>query len=111
MHERENVLPQNKYDDLTGTRSRKRGPRGPYKKLNPLEERGKQPKEYNVHKAFWRRNTMDQVIELSGEELDQVIDAFFVEYEKVQQKSNKHWWYPEVIRMKDMRHIDIARKK
>jgi len=112
MPESEKPLPVGKYENFSGTLSRKRGKRDkPYKKQNPLEERGKQKSEYNVQKSFWRRHKMDDIIQLSGSELDAAIDKFFDYYEKSQIKNNKRWWYPEVIRMKDMRNLDITRKK
>ena len=115
MPESEKLLPTGKYERHTGTLNRKRGKREkPYQKLNPLEQRGLpegKNKEYNVQRAFWRRNKMDHVMQLAGQDLDTAIDKFFEDYEKTQIKGNKRWWYPEVIRIKDIRNLDIRNKK
>lgn len=94
--------------------SKPRGKRGKYQKLNPMEPRGLpegKNREYNVQKSFWRRHKMEDIITLSGEELDAAIDKFFEVYEATQKKHDRLWWYPEVIRMKDMRNVDLRHRK
>lgn len=74
--------------------------------LRHVEERGKQPKEPRACKGFWSYHTMDQVETLTPEELDKLIDEFFLDYEKRQKKANKNWWYPEspMDRLVDIRY-------
>lgn len=77
--------------------ARKRTPNNTGKTYNikPVEQRGKQPREFRVQIAFWRKYTMDEVITWTPEELEQKIEDFYTAFETRQIKHNINWWYPE----------------
>lgn len=63
--------------------------------IKPVEQRGKQPREFRVQIAFWRKYTMDEVITWTEAELEQKLEAFYTAFENRQIKHNINWWYPE----------------
>ncbi len=60
------------------------------------ELRGKTSKENNPIKSFWSFHTMDQVMQLTHKELDDLIAVWIEVYQANQMKRNKSWWYPSV---------------
>jgi hypothetical protein len=70
--------------------------RKPYK--SNLDSRGKTGKEMKVMASFWRQHSMDDIITKTPEEIDQLLDAWFLQYEATQQIRHKTWWYPETVR-------------
>jgi len=69
--------------------------RGKYK--NNLDKTGKVGKENYVLRAFWKAHKLSYNMDLTPEELDAVIDAWLVGYEKRQrEKHGNGWWYPSI---------------
>lgn len=85
-----------KYD--TGISSRPRSKRSPkpYNK-KPYDKRGLVERESRSVRGFWSNHTMDQIIQLSPEELEQVIDNYLEKFIAAQLKVNRHWNFPEAI--------------
>lgn len=74
-------------------RPRKKPAQGKYK-LRAVEERGKTYKEPVIIKSFWQDYNMDQVMNMSDEEIIQAIDKFLEAFIKRQQKVSKLWDFP-----------------
>jgi hypothetical protein len=60
------------------------------------ELRGKVDKENAPLKSFWSFHKMDQVMQLTHKELDNLINSWIEIYQENQMKRNKGWWYPTV---------------
>jgi hypothetical protein len=58
---------------------------------------GKTFKENAALKGFWTDNKMVDIIQLSSEELDKLIDNWLIEYQTRQMKRNSSWWYPTIF--------------
>ena len=69
--------------------------RGSYTKN--LDNTGKVGRENAALKSFWVNHKMKDIIQLSTEELDKKIEEWIVIFEAKQIKSNKFWWYPEIV--------------
>ena len=70
-----------------------RDKRGPYNR-RPVEQRGFAGKEPRVIKSFWADYNMDQIINMTAEELDIAIDKYLEEFAYRQIKNNKRWDWP-----------------
>jgi hypothetical protein len=77
------------------------------------ETRGKVGKENNLARAFWGANSMDQMMQLSGQELEDHLEAWFQEFQARAIKRDPSWWYPSLptktineIRNKRMKGVD-----
>lgn len=81
----------------------KGGKRAPYNR-KPIEKRGMAGKEARVFKSFWTVFTMDQVIAMTPEELDSIIDTFLDTYAERQIKNDKRWNWPVLQLHVDARH-------
>lgn len=81
----------------------KRSKRGPYNR-KPIESRGLYGREPRVIKSFWTENTMDQVLAMTQEELDLVIDKYLDEFANRQIKNDKRWNWPILQVHVDARH-------
>lgn len=57
---------------------------------------GKAGKENSPLRSFWSNHKMEDIIQLSSEELDKVISEWITKYQAVQIKRKPTWWYPEV---------------
>jgi hypothetical protein len=57
---------------------------------------GKTGKENKVIRAFWKKNRVKDVMLLSSTELDKIIDEWLGEYQQMQLKKDKSWWYPSI---------------
>lgn len=82
-----------------GLNSRPRKERKAYVK-KPYEQRGLWEREGRAVRGFWSNNTMDNVMQMTPEELDQVIDNYLEMFIKNQLKYNKRWNFPEAIAYK-----------
>ena len=60
------------------------------------DQTGKVDKENFAIKAFWRQNKMEDVIQLTQEEIDIKIDEALEVYAKIQMADNVNWWYPDI---------------
>lgn len=77
------------------------------------EMRGKVGKENILARAFWGGNTMDTMMQLSGQELEDHLEEWFKEFEKRALKRDPFWWYPTLptktineVRNKRMKGVD-----
>lgn len=61
-----------------------------------METRGKSGKEYNIHTAFWRLHKMDDIMQMTPEELEITIDNYFEGYEQRQKARDKNWNWPTI---------------
>lgn len=68
----------------------------PRKYKSNYDETGKKAKENIVLRSFWRENKMADIIKLTVEELDKVIDSMLANYQDRQLKNDPNWWYPEL---------------
>lgn len=80
-----------------------RNKRGPYNR-KVIDQRGVRGREPRVIKSFWTENTMDQVITMTTEEIDQAIDKFLDGFAHRQIKNNKRWNWPTLQVHVDARH-------
>lgn len=62
--------------------------------IRPVEERGKKGPEPLVIKAFWKDYSMDQILNMTDEELIQAIDKSLDDFQARQLKYNKGWDWP-----------------
>lgn len=67
--------------------------RGEYN-LKAVEPRGITYKEPLMIKSFWKSHSMDQVQNMTDEELDKAIDKFMDGFIYRQTKGNKDWDFP-----------------
>jgi hypothetical protein len=58
---------------------------------------GKTFKENAALKSFWSDYKMADIIQLSSEELDKLIDEWLTQFEARQMKRVKGWWYPTIL--------------
>lgn len=72
---------------------RKKGIRAPYN-YKAVEPRGISYKEPIIIKSFWKEYSMDQVQNMTDEELIQAIDKYLEGFIYRQSKQNKLWDYP-----------------
>jgi hypothetical protein len=56
---------------------------------------GKTGKEAKIHGSFWRKYKVEDVMQLDGQEFEELLDHFFIWFEETQRKRIKNWWYPE----------------
>ena len=77
------------------------------------EMRGFMGKENILARAFWGSNTMDQMMQLSGQEFEDHLEKWFEEYQARQLKRDPSWWYPTLptktlnqVRNKRMKGVD-----
>lgn len=70
-----------------------KGLRNPYNKKT-VEPRGMTTKEPILIKSFWQNHTMDNVTEMTDEELSQAIEKFLKEYISRQIRQDKDWDFP-----------------
>jgi hypothetical protein len=77
------------------------------------ETRGKVGKENLLARAFWGGNSMETMMQLSGQELEDHLEAWFQEFERRAIKRNPTWWYPSLptktineVRNKRMKGVD-----
>jgi hypothetical protein len=61
-----------------------------------VDTTGKTVKENNALKSFWSTYKMEDIIQLSTEELDIKIAEWIDNFQTSQLKRNKFWWYPTV---------------
>lgn len=61
-----------------------------------IDTAGKAGKEPKLISSFWRKNRVADVMTLSQEELDTIIDKYLDDYAANMIKRNKHWWYPSI---------------
>jgi hypothetical protein len=59
-----------------------------------METRGQAEKEVFPVKFFWRKHKMEDIICLSNEELDKIIDQSLDDYKEHNLIKDKGWWYP-----------------
>jgi hypothetical protein len=71
----------------------KKAPLRKYKVKN-LEPRGKTYKEPSMINSFWRKHTMDQIEDMTDEELIQAIDKFLDELIGRAIKNDRNWDFP-----------------
>ena len=71
--------------------------RGTYK-TRPIEKRGIQKKEPRVTKSFWRNHNMDDIMQMTDEELSLTVDKFMDNYIEINIKRNPRWFFPESLR-------------
>lgn len=57
---------------------------------------GKTVKENAALKSFWSTHKMKDIILLSGEELDKVIEEWILDFQQRQLKRDPFWWYPTI---------------
>jgi hypothetical protein len=62
--------------------------------MRAVEQRGITYKEPILIKSFWRDYTMDQVQNMTDEELIQAIDKYLDEFSARQLKNYKNWDWP-----------------
>jgi len=62
--------------------------------MRAVEERGITYKEPILIKSFWKDYTMDQVLNMTDEELIQAIDKYLDEFAARQIKNDKAWDFP-----------------
>jgi hypothetical protein len=67
----------------------------PAKYKSTYDYTGKVGKENRPTKSFWRENRMEDIIQLTPEEIDARIDIALDNYAERQQKQDPNWWYPE----------------
>lgn len=79
-----------------GERMAKRHANTPRNYKSTYDETGKVGKENFAIKAFWRDNKMEDVIQLTQEEIDAKIEESLTKYAKTQLADNHNWWYPEL---------------
>ena len=68
----------------------------PRKYNTAYDETGRVGKENPAIKSFWRENKMEDIIQLSPEQLDARIEISLEGYKKRQLDDNPMWWYPEL---------------
>lgn len=74
----------------TGTKRR-----GPYK-TNPMDTTGKTGKELKPMISFWKKHKVEDIMQLDPDELEDVLEAFLIDYEARQLKRDSKWWYPNL---------------
>lgn len=57
---------------------------------------GKTFKENAALKSFWSAHKMEDIILLSGKELDKVIEEWILDFQQRQLKRDPFWWYPTI---------------
>ncbi len=77
------------------------------------ETRGKVGKENLLARAFWGGNSMETMMQLSGQELEDHLEAWFQDFQARAIKRNPTWWYPSLptktineVRNKRMKGVD-----
>lgn len=83
--------------DVNSTRSDTGKKRGKYK-TNPIEKRGIQKKEARVMKSFWKNHNMDDIMQMTDEELSLTVDKFMDKYVEIQISRDPMWHFPEALR-------------
>lgn len=68
---------------------------------------GKTVKENKVQTAFWKVHKTEELMTLSPEELDSVIEKMLLDYQARQLKQNPNWWWPEL----NKKTLSQARRK
>jgi hypothetical protein len=63
-------------------------------KVRAVEQRGRTYKEPILIKSFWKDYTIDQVQEMTDEQLIQAIDKYLEGFIYRQQKREKNWDFP-----------------
>lgn len=76
----------------------KRSKRAPYNRKK-VDETGKTGPEYVVQKSFWTEHKVSDMMNITGEELDQTIDKFMDAFIARQLKGNKFWNFPDAYKM------------
>jgi hypothetical protein len=61
-----------------------------------IDNSGKTVKENAALKSFWTNHKMEDIIKLSTKELDKKIDEWIIQFEAVQKKRDKFWWFPTI---------------
>jgi hypothetical protein len=79
--------------------------RGSY--TNHYDTTAKQTSENGAHRSFWRKHKVKDLVDKTPEEIDKLIDAWIIDFEKKALKRNKSWWYPIL----DRRTVTQARYK
>lgn len=70
-------------------------PNGLKYKSKKIEPRGEQPGEFRMQKSFWKDHTMDEVITWTAAELEEKLEAYFLQYELRQKHIKPNWHWPE----------------
>ena len=78
-----------------GTRSKRTKP---YNRKQ-IDQAGMTVPEYMVQKSFWKEHKVSEMMTITGEELDSVIDKFMDAFIARQIKGNKKWNFPDTYRM------------
>lgn len=60
------------------------------------DNRGKTVRENKALKSFWSTYKMEEIILLSDEDLDKVIDEWILDFQQRQLKRDPFWWYPTI---------------
>lgn len=61
-----------------------------------VDNTGKTFKENAAIKSFWTKYKMEDIIQLTPEEIDNKIDIWIEEFEAAQLKRNKFWRWPDI---------------
>ena len=61
-----------------------------------VDNTGKTFKENPALKSFWSAHKMVDIIQLSSEELDKVIQEWLEQFQATQLKRDPFWWYPTI---------------
>lgn len=72
------------------------GTHRPRKYNSNYDETGKTTKENIALRTFWREHKVKDIIKLTPDELDKVIDNMLESYQEKQRKKDPNWWYPEL---------------
>jgi hypothetical protein len=73
-----------------------KGTSRPRQYKSTFDDTGKVGKENFAIKSFWRQNKMEDVIQLTPEELDIKIEEALEVYAEIQRADNPNWWYPDL---------------
>jgi exonuclease I len=77
--------------------------KGKYNIKQP-EQRGRVEAEPSLYNSFWKQHTMDQILAMTDQELDDAISRFVDNYVEAAKSRNRNWNFPDSLVM------NIARK-
>lgn len=81
---------------------RPKGKYGNYRKT--MDTTGKTSAESRPMMTFWSKYKVDDIMQMSQSELDEIIDTFLNEYAADKIKKDKSWWFPSLGNSKQQKY-------
>jgi hypothetical protein len=61
----------------------------------PTDNTGRAGREPKVLISFWKKHKVEDIALLSEEQINNLIEEYFTQYEYRNKKNNKKWWYDD----------------